>query len=184
LDESDEDLMRLYAAGQAQAFDRLYQRHESVVWRFILRQVRHEATANDLMQETWFSVARSAAQWQPDAKFTTWLLTIARNRVIDYVRAQKPTESLDTEGLPVADALIVDSLLGPVRQVQSRQIAQALISAVEQLPADQREVFLLQAEADLSLEEIAQVTGTSFETVKSRLRYARNKLKLLLQGFN
>ncbi len=180
--------MRLYSTGQPEAFDRLYRRHEGASWRFILRQVGNESIANELMQDTWFSVARNAASWQPDAQFTTWLLTIARNRVTDFFRAQKPTQSLDVDdnlpGQLVPDALIVDSILGPVRQVQSRQLAQALLEAVEQLPADQREAFLLQAEGDLAVEDIAQATGVSFETAKSRLRYARNKLKSLLKSYD
>jgi RNA polymerase sigma factor (sigma-70 family) len=188
LNETDEELMRLYSMGQPEAFDRLYRRHEAATWRFILRLVGNESVANELMQDTWFSVARHAATWQPAAQFNTWLLTIARNRVTDFFRAQRPTESLDAddsmEQQSVPDALIADSILGPVRQVQSRQLAQALIDAVEQLPADQKEAFLLQAEGDLAVEDIALVTGVSFETAKSRLRYARNKLKSLLHNYD
>jgi RNA polymerase sigma factor (sigma-70 family) len=188
VDESDDQLVARYVAGQSDAFDRLYRRHETSSWRFILRQVRDEAIANDIMQETWFSVASHAHKWQPDAKFSTWLLTIARNKVMDWFRAAEPAESIDAaaiaaSGLAHPDALIVDSILGPLRQVQSRELAVALINAVEQLPADQREAFLLQAHGDLSVEEIALATQVSFETAKSRLRYARNKLKSLLLDY-
>lgn len=79
--------------------------------------------------------------------------------------------------------LAADSRLGPLRQVSSREQAKALLDAVEKLPADQREAFLLQAEGDMSVEDIAAATGVSFETAKSRLRYARNKLKELLADF-
>ncbi len=179
--------MRLYAAGSAQAFDRLYRRHEAATWRFIVRQVGSEAVANDVMQETWFSVARNAHTWQPNAKFSTWLFTIARNKIMDFFRAQRggnTTALVQDEGeSSVPDALIADSILGPLRQVQSKQLAQALLSAVEQLPTDQRETFLMQANSDLSIDEIAAITEVSFETAKSRLRYARNKLKSVLKDF-
>ena len=79
--------------------------------------------------------------------------------------------------------LAADSRLGPMRQVSSREQAKALLDAIEQLPEDQREAFLLQAEGDMSVEEIAAAIGVTFETAKSRLRYARNKLKTLLADF-
>ena len=79
--------------------------------------------------------------------------------------------------------LAAESRLGPLRQVSSREQAKALLDAIEQLPEDQREAFLLQAEGDMSVEEIAAAIGVTFETAKSRLRYARNKLKTLLADF-
>ena len=78
------------------------------------------------------------------------------------------------------DRLAVDRKLEPLAQVQSQDEAAALLSAVAQLPAEQRSAFLLQAEGELSVEEIADATGSNFETVKSRLRYARAKLRQLL----
>ena len=83
----------------------------------------------------------------------------------------------------LADTLAADSGFGPVRQLESRQQAAALIDAVEQLPEEQREAFLLQAEGGLRVEEIASTTGVSFETAKSRLRYARNHLRQRLKEF-
>ena len=79
--------------------------------------------------------------------------------------------------------LAAESRLGPMRQLSSREQAKALLDAIEQLPEDQREAFLLQAEGDMSVEEIAAAIGVTFETAKSRLRYARNKLKTLLADF-
>ena len=79
--------------------------------------------------------------------------------------------------------LAAESRLGPLRQVSSNEQARALLDAIEQLPEDQREAFLMQADGDMSVEEIAAATGVSFETAKSRLRYARTKLKVLLADF-
>jgi RNA polymerase sigma factor (sigma-70 family) len=180
--------MQRFARGDGAAFEALYRRHEGRVFRYLLRNVRNEASANDLMQEVWFAVARGADRYQPSAKFTTWLFTIAHHRMVDAIRASRPTETLDVnadstdEGardpLPAADAR-----LEPMNVLQAQNEASALLHAVDQLPPEQRAAFLMQAEAELSVEEIAAATGTSFETAKSRLRYARAKLRQLLWEF-
>src|SRR3974390_2359751 len=186
LQETDENLMLRFGRGDAAAFEDLYRRHESRVFRYLRRNVRNEASANDLMQEVWFAVARSAAGYQPTAKFTTWLFTIAHNRMIDMVRASHRLPSLeagevsDPDGATLLDHLAVDSKLEPPAEVQSQEETAALLNAVTQLPPEQRAAFLLQAEGELSVEEIAVATGSNFETVKSRLRYARAKLRQVL----
>jgi len=93
--ETDENLMLRFGRGEAAAFEFLYQRHESRVFRYLHRNVRNKATANDLMQEVWFAVVRGAANYQPTAKFTTWLFTIAHNRTVDMIRANHRLQSLD-----------------------------------------------------------------------------------------
>ena len=184
--ESDENLMLRFGRGEAAAFEFLYRRHELKVFRYLHRNVKNEATANDLMQEVWFAVVRGAANYQPTAKFTTWLFTIAHNRTVDMIRASHRLQSLDAVDEADPDAfspleLLADSAkLEPPAQVQSQDEAAALLGAVAQLPAEQRSAFLLQAEGDLSVNEIADATGARFETVKSRLRYARAKLRQLL----
>jgi RNA polymerase sigma factor (sigma-70 family) len=174
--ESDEALMLRYAGGEVRAFEELYRRHEMKVWRFLYRSVADQASADELMQEVWIAVIASVERYRPTARFTTWLFTLAHHELVDRHRRSK---RLGVEQEMVD--LPADARDEPHRQAESSQYAQALIAAVEQLPAEQREAFLLQAEGDLSLEEIAEATGATFETVKSRLRYARNKLKQLLQ---
>lgn len=188
-DDADETLMLRYAAGDMAAFDTLYGRHELAVWRFVLRSVKIQAVADDLLQDVWFAVARNAGSYEARAKFRTWLFTLAHNRLVDHLRTARNHTSLDViddsgEGRPgLADTLAADSGFGPVRQLQSREQAAALVRAVEQLPFEQREAFLLQAEADLSVQEIAEATQVNFETAKSRLRYARASLRQQLQEF-
>lgn len=187
-DASDETLMLRYAGGDLGAFDTLYARHELAVWRFVLRSVKQPAVADDLLQDVWFAVARNAHSYEVRARFRTWLFTLAHHRLVDHVRTAKNHASLDTEGeadgaRSLADTLVADSGFGPVRQLQSREQAAALIAAVEQLPLAQREAFLLQAEGDLSVQEIAEATGVNFETAKSRLRYARASLRVQLKEF-
>jgi RNA polymerase sigma-70 factor (ECF subfamily) len=185
-EETDENLMLRFGRGEAAAFEALYRRHELRVFRYLRRNVRNEASANDLMQEVWFAVARSAHGYQPTAKFSTWLFTIAHNRMVDMIRVSARVQSLhaggdtDAEGESLLDTIAADAKLEPAAAVQSRDEAAALLHAVAQLPAEQRAAFLLQAEGDLSVEEIAAITESSFETVKSRLRYARAKLRQLL----
>lgn len=186
---ADEALMLLYAGGDMLAFDALYGRHALRVWRYLLRQVRDSAVADELLQDVWFAVARQAQRYQPSARFTTWLFTMAHNRMVDHFRTRKQHQSLDdvdaSEGgtSTTGDGLAADSGLGPLQQLQGRQQASALLEAIEQLPAVQRDAFLLQAEADLSVQEIAQTTGVTFETAKSRLRYARQALRRMMQEF-
>ena len=190
-DDADESLMLRYAAGEMVAFDTLYGRHELGVWRYVFRSVRDQATADDLLQDVWFAVARQAPTYQPTARFKTWLFTLAHNRMVDHFRTARQHVSLDGAGTQgdedaaghLGDTLAADSGFGPLRQLQSREQAAALIAAVEQLPPVQREAFLLQVEGGMALEEIASTTGTSFETAKSRLRYARNSLRRLLKEF-
>ena len=184
--ETDEALMLAFARGNMNAFEQLYDRHETGVWRFVFRSVQNQAVADDLVQELWFAVARTAASYEPTAKFKTWLFTMARNRVIDHTRTAKNHTSIDAEnddGESMFSDLAADSRLGPLRQVTSREQAKALLAAIEQLPPDQREAFLLQAEGDMSVDDIAAATGVSFETAKSRLRYAMSKLRLCMGAY-
>ena len=174
---SDEELMQRYARGDVAAFETLYRRHEQRVWRYLLRQAGNRATADDLMQEVWFAVARDASHYQPTARFTTWLFTIAHHRFIDSVRMRRQEVAID------AERLVADPAAGPLPAVEALDRAQALLAAVARLPEEQRSALVLQLDADLPVEEIATVTGCSFETAKSRLRYARTRLRELLTEY-
>ena len=184
--ESDESLLGRYARGDADAFEMLYRRHEMRTWRYLERNVGNRATADELMQEVWFAVATNAARYEPTAQFTTWLFRIAHNRMIDSFRTRRPHTSLEAIGYEadaVVQQLTTDPNVGPLAAVVARDQATALNQAVAQLPQEQREAFLLQMEGDLSVEEIAAITNSSFETTKSRLRYARTKLRELLSEY-
>ncbi len=186
---ADEALMQRYAGGDMQAFDTLYARHEMGVWRYVFRSVRVQAIADDLLQDVWFALARQAPNYQPTAKFKTWLFTLAHNRLVDHFRTHKQHASLDggddadPEDQALNATLAANSGFGPLRQLESKEQALALIAAIEQLPQEQKEAFLMQAEAGLNVQDIASATGVSFETAKSRLRYARSRLRELLREF-
>jgi len=180
--------MLRFAGGDVQAFEELYRRHELRVWRYLQRNLGNRAIADELMQDVWFSVARAARGYRPSARFTTWLLTLAHNRLVDAKRATRPHErrSAITAGADapsLIEQLAADHRNEPPERAQSQQHAAAVLAAIEQLPPEQRQAFLLHAEGELTLEEIAEVTSTSFETAKSRLRYARSKLRQLLQEY-
>jgi RNA polymerase sigma factor (sigma-70 family) len=172
-DETDEQLLARYAQGDAPAFETLYRRHEMRVWRYLERNVGNRATADELMQEVWFAVAREAPRYRPNA----------RNRMIDSIRTTRPQLSLETVGYeadPVVAQLTTEPSVGPLAAVLARDDASALARAMSQLPREQRDAFLLQVEGDLSVDEVAAITRSSAETTKSRLRYARTKLRTLL----
>jgi RNA polymerase sigma factor (sigma-70 family) len=194
--DSDEFLMHAFAAGDAAAFTRLYDRHERATWRFIRHRlgVQHEGAADDVLQETWISVARAAPRYVATARFTTWLFTVARSRVIDYLRAQSGamlsidaplsgSQDGDEDGERWADRLAADACEGPLARIESREQAAAFLDALAQLPAPQREAFVLQAEGGLSVDEVASATGVGPETAKTRLRYGRARLRTLLAGW-
>jgi RNA polymerase sigma-70 factor (ECF subfamily) len=186
--DTDEALMLRFAGGEVAAFEALYRRHELKVWRYLQRNLGNHALSDELMQEVWFAVTRAARDYRPTARFTTWLLTLAHNRLVDVWRARQPRERLSAvadgaQGLHLVEDLAADSRTEPLERAQSQQHAAAILAAIGRLPPDQRQTFLLHAEGELTLEEIAQVTNTSFETAKSRLRYARSKLRQLLQEY-
>jgi RNA polymerase sigma-70 factor (ECF subfamily) len=184
---ADEELMLAYAGGDTAAFETLYDRHEAAVYRFLLRSVGIRATAEELLQEVWLTVVRNAARYRPQAGFRTWLYRIARTRLIDHWRARDPELVVSLDAPVGGDPDSCNLLLGetiecaeshqPHVQALARAQALAYLAAVEALPPAQREVFLLHAEGELTLSQIADVTGAGFETAKSRLRYALDKLR-------
>lgn len=182
--------MLRYARGDAPAFEQLYDRHEAGVYRFLLRSVGIAAVADDLLQEVWISVVRSADRYEPRALFTTWLYRIARTRLIDHWRARDPVilvsldaPLLDDAGSSLADTAAGAASLEPETALLNKAQARALMLAVEALPPAQREAFLLHTHAGLTLAQIGSITGAALETVKSRLRYASAKLRAAMQAW-
>jgi RNA polymerase sigma factor (sigma-70 family) len=189
-DRADDDhrLLAEFAAGSMSAFARLFERHERAVWRFLRRQLGDAALADDLLQEVWMAVIRNAASFEPRAKFSTWLYTIARSKLIDHWRAQRPNVSLDEPAANDDEVRLVDSLAAdpdaqPEVLVTRREQAEHFIAALEALPLPQREAFLLHTEAGLTVEEVAEATGVGRETAKSRLRYAMARLRDSLKAW-
>jgi RNA polymerase sigma factor (sigma-70 family) len=175
--ESDEQLMLAYAGGDRAAFEVLYSRHKGPLYRFVLRSVKARGEAEELFQDIWMRVVEAAGRYTPQAKFTTWLYTVAHHRLVDHWRARGlAVVSLDDEETSVPEPAAAPSA-EPHRMVEVRQTADRLGAALAALPLAQREAFLLHYEGDLTAAEIAAATGTNTEAAKSRLRYAINKLR-------
>jgi RNA polymerase sigma-70 factor (ECF subfamily) len=183
---SDEQLMERYRDGEAGAFDLLYARHKGGLFRYLLRQCGSRGIAEELFQEVWMNLIRARDTYLVRAKFTTYLYCLAHNRLIDHYRLQAGgvPASFDAEDGPVLDDVAGGRADNPALRAEVRQQLQRLLQLVEALPVPQREAFLLQQESDMSVEEIAQTTGVSRETAKSRLRYAIAKLRQGMAGFS
>jgi RNA polymerase sigma-70 factor (ECF subfamily) len=174
---SDEQLMLAYAGGDAAAFEALYARHKGPLYRFVLRSVKTPAQAEELFQEVWMRAIEARVRYTPQAKFSTWLYTIAHNRLVDHWRARGlAVVSLDDEERPQDEPRAPPSA-EPLANVEARETASRLAAAIAALPLAQREAFLLHHEGELSVAEIAAATGANEEAAKSRLRYAMNKLR-------
>ena len=178
LDASDETLMLAYAAGDAAAFEQLYARHRGKLYRYLQRQLRDNAVADELFQDVWQRVIAARSGWKPDAGFATWLYTIAHHRLGDHWRSLKHRPSApadaDERMARVADPDTPERVLSEFERRRQLQLA------LDDLPEEQREVLLLRLEQELTLEEIGGITGVGRETVKSRLRYAMDKLRARL----
>ena len=185
-ERADEALMRAFRDGESGAFDVLYARHRAPVFRYLARQLRDTAAAEDLYQDVWMRVINARARYLETAKFTTWLYTIAHHRLMDYFRAARLREAgrvsfgTTQDNLPIVE--MEDSAeTRPEQRLAREELAGRLLAAIADLPAAQREAFLLQQEAGLSIEDIGKITGVGPETAKSRLRYALGKLRRALQ---
>lgn len=174
---ADEELMLAYARGEAGAFETLYARHKGPVFHFVLRSVKTRGEADELFQDVWMRVIEARARYAPQAKFTTWLYTIAHHRLVDHWRSRGlALVSLDDEdhGVPEPSA---PPGAEPHRNAETRQAIERLAAALAALPLAQREAFLLHHEGGLGIAQIAAATGATEEAAKSRLRYAMTKLR-------
>jgi RNA polymerase sigma-70 factor (ECF subfamily) len=175
-EKTDEELMLAYAQGDIRAFNALYQSQRGMLYRFILRSVHERASADELFQETWSRLIASRARYRVEAKFSTWLLQIAHNLIVDSFRRARPqagaeeTEAVFRE-LDAPESERPDRVMGEFEHRRRLQIT------LDALPDEQREAFLLRVESGLGIEEIATVTNAGHETVKSRLRYAFAKIR-------
>src|SRR5688572_6699499 len=168
-ERSDEELMLAYASGDARAFEALYARHRGPLFRFLLRGIKRRELADELFQETWGRVIQARARYRVEAKFSTWLLQIAHNLVIDQYRRDRPEDGGETaeNAFRVAEN---DERERPERVLSDFEQSRRLQDALAELPADQRGAFLLRVENGLGIEEIAEVMAVGRETAKSRLR--------------
>jgi RNA polymerase sigma-70 factor (ECF subfamily) len=191
-DATDEILMVRYQRGERRAFVELVRRHNRPIYNFVLRQLRVPSVAEDVTQDVFMRLVQNAAEFKHEARFLTWLYTIARNLCIDQLRklSHRRHASLDQPQADQGDApLLGDTVADPnpqasaERNALSAEVRSSIVKAVDSLPDDQREVFLLREVANLPFREIAEITGVGENTVKSRMRYALDRLKDALCDF-
>lgn len=182
MDIADEELMSEYSVnGCTKSFARLYNRHKAPVYRYFLRQTNAQSLAEELLQEVWIKIIKSAENYTQSAKFTTYLYKIARNILIDHLRkASTKTADLMINSDHDYENDLQDSNTNPELIAITSENSQKLLAAINHLPADQKEVFLLRVDAGLTFKEIAETTGCGHEAVKSRFRYAAKKLTYLV----
>jgi RNA polymerase sigma-70 factor (ECF subfamily) len=188
--EADEVLMVAYQKGDVRSFEILLTRHRKPVFNFILRYVGDRETAEDLLQETFMRVIKGADAYKRQAKFTTWLYTIARNLCVDQTRRRKHRRhaSLDApmsaseESGTLLD-VIPGSEMASDRKSVNKQLHETMQRAIGALSEEQREVFLMREFLDMPFKQIAEVVGVPENTVKSRMRYALEKLRLELDEY-
>lgn len=179
---SDEALLEAYQGGDFEAFATLFERYRRPLFNFLLRRVRDSGRAEELYQDVWTKVVCKSEEFRGDSKFSTWMYSIARNRCIDHSRRMRfrAHASLDSTHRGAYQPLI-DQVASDRPDTDALASASTLrhriARAVEQLPVDQREVFLLRQLQGLAFHEIANIVCAPTNTVKSRMRYALENLR-------
>src|SRR5436190_1677270 len=189
-DPADETLMLRYQGGDRASFAQLVRRHQTALYNFALRQVRIPQVAEDVVQETFVRVVQNAGDFKHEARFTTWVYTITRNLCIDHLRkrALRKHPSLDEsrgeEGDgPTLGEQTADPRASVEREATGTELKERIARAVDLLPDEQREVFLMREIANLPFKEIAEITNVPENTVKSRMRYALERLQEALAEY-
>ena len=197
-DPSDDDLMAAYVAGDAAAFERLYERHQAALYRFVRRLLGRalRSHTDEVFQDTWLRVVHARARWQPQgATFRTWLFTLAQHRVIDVLRRSGREVALDgaDDGAPWepddATRQAWQHWPAPASALPAEELAfwrragERLLGCLEQLPLPQRSAFLLHHDDGLTLADVATILEVGFETAKTRVRYAMSKLRTCMGAY-
>ena len=174
---SDEVLIGRIASGDRLAMQVLFARHHVRVYRFVLRVVRDETKAEDLISEVFLDVWRQADRFEGRSAVSTWLLAIARFKALSALR-RRPDEELDEE----AAEAIEDPSDNPEESLAKKDKSSVIRKCLEGLSADHREIIDLVYYHEKSVEEMAEIVGIPENTVKTRMFYARKKLAELLKA--
>ena len=171
---TDETLFAAYRDGDMAAFDVLYARYRQPVFLFLLRRGHIRAAAEDLFHDCWMRVVDDRQRFD-GGHFRGWIFSIARNLSIDLMRRSNLRDAADVDpATELADPVSTE------RQQEAEDCVELIKHSIGLLPIEQRDAFLLKQEADLSLQQIAELMAVGRETIKSRLRYAMQQLKQLM----
>ena len=168
---SDETLIARIAGGDRLAMQVLFARHHVRVYRFVLRLVHNQATAEDLISEVFLDIWRQAGKFEGRSAVSTWMLSIARFKALSALRRRQDDE-LDDE----TAAAIEDQADDPETALAKKDKGAVLRQCLTALSAEHREVIDLVYYHEKSVEEVAEITGIPEATVKTRMFYARKKL--------
>lgn len=180
--QTDQELIRSYLGGNAQAFDLLYERYRQPLYGYLQNLLRGEkANADDIFQRTWLKAIDNLHRYENREKFSAWLMRIAYNQTIDLFRAGKRRAESEFDEkfeaiLPAAESFAPDS------NIQNRELADAIQEAIQTLSPEIRAVFLMRCE-NISFKEIAVIQKCSINTCLARMQYALKKLRTQLSGW-
>jgi RNA polymerase sigma-70 factor (ECF subfamily) len=182
MEEGDQALLLRYRQGEPQALEVLVQRYRRQLFGFIISMTGGREDADEVFQEVWFRVIRKISSYT-DRNFLSWLFRIARNLVIDRSRRRKRWVCFEsaTDSDPDPADRLEDPGPDPAGNAAAGELGGRIAAAVETLPAEQREVFLMRVQADLAFKEIARLQGVSINTALARMQYALAKLRELLK---
>ncbi|HZZ82499.1 MAG TPA: RNA polymerase sigma factor [Gemmataceae bacterium] len=180
---SDDALLRKAIDGERASLDELFRRYRAVAYRVAHRLLGNEADALDAVQEAFIKVLVHLPSFQGRSSFKTWFLRVVSNAALDLGRQRSRREVLSLDGLGPKFREEAEPLLqpDPARELERLDMRRQLQDALAQLPPAQRQTFVLHAEAELSYREVADSLEISIGTVMSRLYYARQRLRVLLE---
>lgn len=181
----DAELMLRAGRGDSAAFEQLVERHQSLVLGTIARMLGNNSEVEDIGQQVFVRVWKSAGRYRPSAKFTTWLLTITRNLVFNESRRRKrhPVDTLDVHEGEESLAIPDRAHAVPDQTVLEQELREAIDQAIQALPEKQRLAVVLRRYEEKSYEEIGQVLELSVPAVKSVLFRARTELRATLSRY-
>lgn len=183
---SDEQLMRRTQLGDRQAFSILYERYSASILSYLYRMLGSVEDVESIGQEVFLRAFRFAASYRYPQKLSTWLFTIARNLAINQIRQRRRSPvrnvtELNLEGVEFHGNPLQVAARGPDHLETQEEIARVL-TALDDLPADQKEVIVLGVFQDLSYAQMEQITGTKPVTLRSRMFHGLKKLARILGG--
>ena len=177
-----DELIRGLQAGRPEAFERLIREYGDRIYRFVKR-LSGERPAEDLTQEVFMRVHRSIESYRPEGRFESWLFTIANNLCIDHARRRKPEASLSELDGDLSPDRFAAVSREPLQSMEEDERRRTILAAVDRLPFEQRQVFLLREEGGMSFREIAEMTGCPLNTALGRMHYAMEALRKSLKAY-
>jgi RNA polymerase sigma-70 factor (ECF subfamily) len=185
--EDDEDvrLMRLVGSGDTHAFEELIERHQSLVAGTVARMLGSNSEVEDIAQQVFIRVWKSAGRYKPRAKFTTWLLKITRNLVFNELRRTKRRAQVPLQSEPEAEEIPLKDETNPMPDASllENELQEAIEEAITELPERQRMALVLRRYEELNYEQIAEILDLSVPAVKSILFRARTELRTRLNKY-